>query len=854
MSYGYGGYNQHNQNNYGYNQGWGAQGAQGTGYHDQPQNYNTIHPHSGGLDQSGLPVMPSMSATFVPGGDDDWTMPAPELISPAPQRIMPEVPTNIADSIGTMENRVAAQTQTQTHMSHPGAVEAPTQRDLLEEPSWSPFPKLQNPGPNIPPTDDEKERYLESARVAVLSSDDPDTQLAWAQDALNYVDTSLQYLTRTSEDGRPQTPAVEYQLRTDALNIVNFLADQHHPKAEFMRGTWLEFGKLGFRVDRREAFRSYARAAEKGYSRAEYRMGMQYENSNEPMKAIKHYTQGASLGDSASNYRLGMMTLLGQHGQTQDYGRGVMLVRQAAETADENAPQGAFVYGLMLARDLPGLSIPEIYLNQDLHQAKIMIEKAAFLGFAKAQVKMAQAYELCQLGCSFDPALSLHYNALASRQGEPEADMAISKWFLCGHDGVFMKNEELAFKYAKQAAKAGLPTAEFAMGYFYEIGMQVPADLGEARRWYAKAAANGNKDAKGRLEGISRSSTLSRKDHENLALPKIRASRSVRVPNRPASTAVDMPNPIIPPAGSNLNQPQFSQFNNAAARPTTPGFINPATGAIQPFEANTGALPPRTSSITPYPPSPTTGAKQGLGPPGRPATAIGQTQRPVSVGPNAGPVQRPQTTVPSGVLLPAGTYPGQQGGRGGPLQRPASAFSGPSPQGSGFPTTQPLRPFSQAGRGAPVGNVPYPGYEAPLPAPKVEKPLVKPAGPVEHGRRTSLTPQQQQPVAGPAGPRPSPTPKPQTPAPTIKQQNPTPAPTHTAPAPVSQPAAQSKPLPQPQTQTKPPPPAIITTPAATAEPPKSPPLQQAGGNSGKKRFEDYDWLPPQQKEQECVVM
>lgn len=158
------------------------------------------------------------------------------------------------------------------------------------------------------------------------------------------------------------------------------------------------------------------------------------------------------------------MTLLGQHGQTQDFGRGVMLVRQAAETADENAPQGAYVYGLMLARDLPGLSIPEIYLSLDIAGAKVMIEKAAFLGFAKAQVKMGQAYELCQLGCQFDPALSLHYNALASKQGEPEADMAISKWFLCGHESVFPKNEELAFKYAKQAAKAGLPTAEFAMG------------------------------------------------------------------------------------------------------------------------------------------------------------------------------------------------------------------------------------------------------------------------------------------------------------------------------------------------------------------------------------------------------
>ncbi|KAK6514141.1 hypothetical protein TWF506_008558 [Arthrobotrys conoides] len=796
--------------------------------------------------------MPSMSATFIPGKDDDWTMPAPELISPAPQRVMPEVPTNIADSIGTMESKATTHSGNQ----HPAAVEAPTHRDLFEEPSWTPFPKLENPGPNIPPTDDEKERYLESARLAVLASDDPDTQLAWAQDSLNFVDTSLQYLARTSEDGRPQTPAVEYQLRNDALNIVNFLAEQHHPKAEFMKGTWLEFGKLGFRVDRREAFRCYSRAAERGYARAEYRMGMQYENSNEPMKAIKHYTQGAALNDSASNYRLGMMTLLGQHGQTQDYNRGIMLVRQAAETADENAPQGAYVYGLMLARDLPGLSIPEIFLSLDANQAKVMIEKAAFLGFAKAQVKMAQAYELCQLGCSFDPALSLHYNALASRQGEPEADMAISKWFLCGHEGVFGKNEELAFKYAKQAAKSGLPTAEFAMGYFYEIGMQVPVSLAEARSWYNKAAAHGNKDAKGRLDGISRSRTLSRNDHERVALPRIRASRSVRIPNRPTSTAVDMPNPVIPPAGT--PQPQFSHVNNNSNRSSTPGFINPVTGSIQPFVTEPSAAPPlRTSSITPYPTSPTTGNFGGV--PGRPSSAIGPPGRPVSAASHLGPMARPQTAVPVGVLVPAGTYP-TQGGRGGPVQRPASAFSGPGPSKPAFPTSQPLRPHGQ-GRGASIGNIPYPGFEAPLPTSKVEKPTPKPNISSDKGRKQSFTPQ---PIVSPSGPRPSPTPTP-TPTPkppaqisslTAQQSNPTPIPTIT---PAPQTPTQQKPLvpfqlqtPQTKTDTTSPP-SPIKPQRTDSIPPKSPTL--SGNNaSGKKRFEDYEWLPPPQKEQECVVM
>ncbi|MCJ1399340.1 hypothetical protein MMC11_002542 [Xylographa trunciseda] len=407
--------------------------------------------------------------------------------------------------------------------------------DAGEQPSFSPFPQIRNRPPNVPPSDGEKEAILENAREAVLHSNDPEMQLTWAQDALSYVEIAMGNEARMSElqSSRSRTPRIEHQLRVDAVSIVAFLAEQHHPKAEFLRGTWLEFGKFGMRMDKKEAYRCYSRAAQGGYVRAEYRMGMQFENSNDIVNAIKHFSLGLAGHDSASNYRLGMMALLGQHGQPQDYSRGVEMIRLSAETADENAPQGAFVYGMLQARELPQVSVPEQFLPLDMDSALYNIEKAAYLGFAKAQTKMGVAYELCHLGCEFDPTLSLHYNNLAARQGDAEAEMAISKWFLCGHEGVFKKNEEMAFSYAQRAAQTGLPTAEFAMGYFYEVGIYVPVSIKEARVWYSKAAEHGNKDAAARIEGITRSKTLSRRDHENIAVAKINSSRASRLGNRP---------------------------------------------------------------------------------------------------------------------------------------------------------------------------------------------------------------------------------------------------------------------------------------------------------------------------------
>lgn len=176
--------------------------------------------------------------------------------------------------------------------------------DAVDQPTFSPFPPLRNRPANVPPSDEEKEGILENARTHVLNSDDPEVQLSWAQDTLVYVEIAAQNEVRISENqvARPRTPHIEHQLRVDAINVVSFLADQHHPKAEFMKGMWLEFGKFNFRVDKKEAFRCYQRAAQKGYARAEYRMGMQFESYNDPEKAITHYTLGLQAGDSASHY------------------------------------------------------------------------------------------------------------------------------------------------------------------------------------------------------------------------------------------------------------------------------------------------------------------------------------------------------------------------------------------------------------------------------------------------------------------------------------------------------------------------------------------------------------------------
>ena len=49
-----------------------------------------------------------------------------------------------------------------------------------------------------------------------------------------------------------------------------------------------------------------------------------------------------------------------------------------------------------------------------------------------------------------------------------------------------------------------MPKAEYAVGYYCEMGIGVRQDLEEARRWYLRAAAQGNKRSMQRLTEMKR--------------------------------------------------------------------------------------------------------------------------------------------------------------------------------------------------------------------------------------------------------------------------------------------------------------------------------------------------------------
>lgn len=198
---------------------------------------------------------------------------------------------------------------------------------------------------------------------------------------------------------------------------------------------------------------------------------------------------------------MGMAYLLGQLDLQQNGQVGLTLLKQAAVQADLDVPQPAYILGMIFLGEFEQIDLPVPLImsivppatsfNPDsrMTEARRHIQRAAYLGFPPAQYKLGWAHEYAKMGCPFDSLLSVQYYSLASQAGEQEADMALSKWFLCGCEGDFEKDEELAFVFAEKAAKKGLASAEFAMGYYCEVGVGRPKDLNAAKEWYLKVSA-----------------------------------------------------------------------------------------------------------------------------------------------------------------------------------------------------------------------------------------------------------------------------------------------------------------------------------------------------------------------------
>ena len=277
----------------------------------------------------------------------------------------------------------------------------------------------------------------------------------------------------------------------DAHKLIKKMVSANYPDAMFYLADCYGQGMLGLAVDPKEAFTLYQSAAKLNHPASAYRVAVCCELGSEegggtrrdPLKALQWYKRAATLGDTPAMYKMGMTLLKGLLGQPKNPREAVSWLKRAAERADKDNPHALHELGLLYESQTP----PDNILRDERYAFQLF-QQAAELGYKYSQFRLGSAYEYGLLGCPIDARQSIAWYTRSASQAEHQSELALSGWYLTGSEPLLTQSDTEAFLWARKAASSGLAKAEYAMGYFNEVGIGTAVDVEEAKRWYYRAA------------------------------------------------------------------------------------------------------------------------------------------------------------------------------------------------------------------------------------------------------------------------------------------------------------------------------------------------------------------------------
>lgn len=341
--------------------------------------------------------------------------------------------------------------------------------------------------------------YIDQYRQRIKADPDPEAHFLYAKYLIDAA-------KKIGADAKDQRAVKKYRdlLLQESLKTIRRLAEQKeaYDEAQFFLANCFGTGSLGLQVDHERAYHLYLQAAKQNHAAASYRVAVCNEigagTRRDPQRASAFYRKAASLGDTAAMYKLGMILLLGSLGEQKNPREAINWLKRAAEQADEENPHA--LHELAMLHEMPNSQL----VIHDPAYAKSLYEQAARLGYTQSQYKLGQCYEYGTLTCPVDPRRSIAWYTKAAEKGDAEAELALSGWYLTGSEGVLKQSDSEAYLWARKAANKGLSKAEYAVGYYAEVGIGIKQDIEFAKRWYMRAAAQGNKRAMNRLTEMKR--------------------------------------------------------------------------------------------------------------------------------------------------------------------------------------------------------------------------------------------------------------------------------------------------------------------------------------------------------------
>ncbi|KZZ94765.1 protoplast regeneration and killer toxin resistance protein [Moelleriella libera RCEF 2490] len=355
---------------------------------------------------------------------------------------------------------------------------------------------------------------ISTAQEQGLNVSDPKASKKQASQGLRDLDSPVVESSVTSP----------YELVREARQILQRLANGGYPFAQYYLADGYSSGLFSKgREDYNTAFPLFVLAAKHGHAESAYRTALCYEFGwgcrKDPAKAVQFLRTAAAKRHPGAMTRLGKACLSGDLGEKR-YREGLKWLKLATEAADVQYNAAPYQLGCLYETGYGD----DVFT--DASYAAELFTQAADLGHPEANYRMGDAYEHGKLNCPRDPALSVHFYTGAAERGHAGAMMGLCAWYMVGAPPILDKDEEEAYEWACRSANLGKATlvmhyqgssrtklltnelslgfvkAQYAVGYFTEMGIGCRRDILEANVWYVKAADAGDERAKQRIAVI----------------------------------------------------------------------------------------------------------------------------------------------------------------------------------------------------------------------------------------------------------------------------------------------------------------------------------------------------------------
>ncbi|KFY68018.1 hypothetical protein V497_00056 [Pseudogymnoascus sp. VKM F-4516 (FW-969)] len=466
------------------NQGYQDDGYGQQQYNGQAQGSQNGYANGNGQDQGFGPPARSATGSTGPGG-----LPAhPAPYRPGHQQPAPNAMNNKPPPVRNYNASIASGETAASTAPTPAPPQEPDPADLTVTPA-----------------------ELERLRAMVSNNPmDEAMQLVLARKLVLASET----LAATIPDPKTRAKTRERWVM-EANKILKKMVAIPNTEAMFFLADCYGRGALGLETSPSQAFTLYQSAAKAGHAQAAYRTAVCCEIGQEdgggtrkdPLKAMQWYKRAATLGDPPAMYKMGMIQLKGLLGQQKNVREAVMWLKRAADRADAENPHALHELALLFSAP----QSQDSSVVRDEAYSLTLFKQAGELGYKFSQFRLGAAHEYGLFGLAINPKESIQWYSRAAVQEEHQSELALSGWYLTGAKDersgqvILAQSDTEAYLWARKAAMAGLAKAEYAMGYFTEMGIGSTQDIEGAKRWYWRAAAQNFPQARERLEELKRS-------------------------------------------------------------------------------------------------------------------------------------------------------------------------------------------------------------------------------------------------------------------------------------------------------------------------------------------------------------